>query len=99
MKIRIGEIRRIVRQVLLESYGGALGVDPTKLDASSKGFYPYDIERGVDIAGKWYRSPGEKTGDPGRPDDPAKYIGMTSDAEVESSEGTEAPTAAPPEES
>ena len=78
IRLRVSELRRIIRQVLLEaSTGGAIGVDPKELDTAPEGFYPYDIERGVDIQGKWYRSPGESEGDPGRPADPLLYIGMT----------------------
>lgn len=77
MRIRISELRRIIRQVLLEaSTGGSLGIDPSSVDSSSNGFYPYEVERGVDIYSKWYRSPGESTGDPGRPDDAEEYIGI-----------------------
>lgn len=81
MKLRVSELRRIIRQVLLESYGGALGVDPTQLDTSSKGFYPYEAERGVDIQKFWYKSPARaqgSDGDPGRPSDASEYIGMKS---------------------
>ena len=90
MKVRMSELRRIIRQVLLEiSTGGSVGTDPTNLDTSPKGFYPYDVERGVDIYSKWYKSPGEKTGDPGRPDDAAGYIGMVPE-EPEAAGGGEA---------
>ena len=65
-------LRRYVRAVLLED----------------DGFYPYEIERGVDVHGFWYRSPGRTPGadgDPGRPSDAAEYIGMKkSDVEGES---------------
>jgi len=73
VKIRISELRRIIRQVLLENPAGAgVTADPTK----KEGAYPYEIERGVDIYSKWYKSPGESTGDPGRPEDPEEYIGF-----------------------
>lgn len=85
MKLALGDLRKIIRQVLLESYGGPLGVNPAELDVDFKGFYPYDVERGVDVYEKWYRSPGESEGDPGRPADAAEYIGMTA---VESEAGS-----------
>lgn len=77
MKIRLGELRRMIRQAILAEYGAsASGSDPTDV----KGFYPYEIERGTDVQGYWYRSPGRSMGsdgDPSRPDDAASYIGMT----------------------
>jgi len=79
VRIRISELRRIIRQVLSESGLSASGVDPTKLDPNSNGFYPYELERGVDIQARWYKSPGATVGgdgDPGRPSDPEEYIGM-----------------------
>lgn len=89
MKLRVVELRRMIREIIIESYGGALGVDPTTSDTSSQGFYPYDLERGVDLYSTWYRSPGATEGDPGRPADPADYIGMSaSEQEEESSEET-----------
>jgi hypothetical protein len=83
VKLKLSELRKIIRQVVLESYGGALGIDPTNLDSTSDGFYPFELERGVDIYSKWYRSPGEKTGDPGRPEDAAEYIGIKPKEPVE----------------
>lgn len=72
MKIRISELRRIIRQVLSESSPGVTA-DPTDV----KGFYDYDLERGVDIHSFWYKSPGDKgSGDPMRPEDPEEYIGF-----------------------
>lgn len=79
MRIRISELRRIIRQVLLESGLTATAIDPTDVDSSSEGFYPYELERGVDIQGRWYRSPGASPGsdgDPGRPSDAEEYIGI-----------------------
>lgn len=55
--------------------GPAISADPTDV----KGFYPYDLPRGVDVQGFWYRSPARKMGtdgDPRRPEDAAEYIGM-----------------------
>lgn len=73
----MSELRRIIRQVLSETSGDADAsgdaADPTDV----KGFYPYDLERGTDVHGYWYLSPGDKgSGDPGRPDDASEYIGM-----------------------
>lgn len=59
-----------------KGWGPGVTADPTE-SPSNDGFYPYDIERGVDILSQWYRSPGSSDGDPGRPSDAAEYIGMT----------------------
>lgn len=74
MKIRISELRKFIRRVLAEGPSGpAITADPTDV----KGFYPYELERGTDIFGYWYRSPGDKgSSDPMRPEDPAEYIGF-----------------------
>ena len=74
MKIRLSELRRIIRRILRENPSGpGVTADPTDV----KGFYPYDIERGADIHGYWYKSPGDKgSSDPMRPDDPEEYIGF-----------------------
>ena len=74
MKLRISELRKIIRQVLSENPSGpGVAADPTDV----KGFYPYDIERGADIHGYWYKSPGDKgSNNPGRPDDAGEYIGF-----------------------
>lgn len=74
MKITIGELRRIIRQVLLEGpTGPAITADPTDV----KGFYDYEVERGADIHGYWYKSPGDKgSNDPMRPEDAEEYIGF-----------------------
>lgn len=72
MKISIGKLRRLIRETLGAS---ASASDPTDV----KGFYPYEIERGTDVHGFWYRSPGRSMGsdgDPFRPADAAEYIGM-----------------------
>ena len=82
MKIRLSSLRRIVREELIREYGeatAASGTDPTDV----KGFYPYEIERGADIHGYWYRSPARSVGtdgDPFRVADPAEYIGQKSPA-------------------
>lgn len=71
-------LRWYVREVLREGPAGA-GVTADPTTGVAGGARSYDLERGVDIYGYWYKSPGDKgSGDPGRPDDPAEYIGMTS---------------------
>ena len=73
MRMRISELRRVIRRVLSEEPG--ITTDPT----DTKGFYDYEIERGSDIHGFWYLSPGRGVGgdgDPGRVSDPAGYIGF-----------------------
>ena len=76
IRIRVSELRRLIRQVLLEGPSGpGVTSDPTE----KKGFYPYEVERGVDVQSFWYRSPGRSMGsdgDPGRPSDAAEYIGL-----------------------
>lgn len=76
----IRNLRIFIRGVLGErAPGPVVSVDPTNLDTSSNGFYPYEVERGSDIQGFWYKSPGRSMGgegDPGRPADPQEYIGM-----------------------
>lgn len=78
----------MIRAALLEGPSGpGVTADPTDV----KGFYPYDVERGADITGYWYRSPGDKgSSDPMRPEDPAAYIGMVP-PEPEGPSGGEAP--------
>lgn len=72
MRIRIGELRRIIRQELFESSPGVTA-DPTEV----RGFYDYEVERGTDIHGYWYKSPGDKgSNDPMRPEDPEEYVGF-----------------------
>lgn len=57
-----------------DSAGPGVSTDPTQ---SKEPYDNYNIERGVDIHGYWYKSPGDKsTGGNYRPDDPAEYIGM-----------------------
>jgi hypothetical protein len=94
MKIRLGELRRIIRRALREGPSGpGVSADPTDV----KGFYPYEVERGADIHGYWYKSPGDKgSSDPMRPEDPEEYIGFkTKGAKPEDA----AAEAAPKEES
>ena len=69
------ELRAFIRHsVLLENpCGPGVAADPTDV----KGFYPYELERGVDIQGYWYKSPGDKgSSDPMRPEDPQEYVGQ-----------------------
>ena len=74
MKIRISELRKLIRRALSEGPAGAsITADPTDV----KGFYPYEVERGADIHGYWYKSPGDKgSSDPMRPEDAEEYIGF-----------------------
>lgn len=75
-RVGVSELRRFIRMTLLENPSGpGVTADPTEI----KGFYPYEVERGVDIQGYWYKSPGRSIGadgDPGRPEDAAEYIGQ-----------------------
>jgi hypothetical protein len=85
VKMKIYEIRRLIQKILKETSAGA-GVtsDPTDV----RGFYDYETERGNDIHGFWYRSPGRgagSDGDPGRPQNSLDYVGMQSPDEEESS--------------
>lgn len=72
-------IRKFIREALLEGPAGpGVTADPTT--GTSGGARDYDLPRGVDILGRWYRSPGATPGtegDPGRPEDPAEYIGIS----------------------
>jgi hypothetical protein len=74
MKIRIAELRKLIRRVIAEGPSGpGITADPT----DAKGFYPYEIERGTDIFSYWYKSPGDKgSSDPMRPEDAEEYIGF-----------------------
>jgi hypothetical protein len=77
MKIRLGELRNIIRRVFQE--GGPPGASLTSDPTNPEGFYPYEVERGTDIQSFWYKSPGRKAGsegDPGRPADAEEYIGF-----------------------
>jgi hypothetical protein len=70
-------LRRFVRLMMSEGPAGA-GVTADPTTGTSGAARDYEIERGTDIYGFWYRSPGDKgSGDPGRPDDAEEYIGMT----------------------
>jgi len=73
--MRLIELKRLIRRVLTEDEMPS-GAETT---STTKGFYPYEIERGTDIHGFWYKSPGRAQGtdgDPGRPADAAEYIGL-----------------------
>lgn len=83
MKIRIRELREMIRTVLSEDGFSTTIADPT---TEPRGLYGYDLDRGADIHSFWYRSPGRamgKEGDPGRPDDSMSYIGMKPPAPIE----------------
>ena len=72
----VGNLRRLIGNILREGPSGP-GVTANPTDV--KGFYPYEVDRGVDIHGFWYRSPGRSPGadgDPGRPTDAEEYIGF-----------------------
>lgn len=96
MRMRISELRRIIRRVLSEEPG--VTADPTVV----KGFYDYETERGTDIHSFWSGSPGRAMGtdgDTSRPEDAAAYIGFKTkgatpaDAKAEGeSEGDEVPS-------
>lgn len=92
----VRSLRLFIRSVIAErAPGPVVGVDPTNLDTSPNGFYPYEIERGVDLQSFWYKSPGRSMGgdgDPGRPSDAGEYIGNKPKAGGEG--GGEAPPAA-----
>lgn len=67
-------LRQFIRMMIGE---GAVGPGVTADPKPGGGARDYEIERGNDIHGYWYRSPGDKgDGDPGRPDDAEEYIGM-----------------------
>lgn len=66
-------LRRFVREALAEGPAGpGVTADPT----AGGGAYDYEVERGADVHGYWYRSPGDKGTNPTRPDDPEGYIGL-----------------------
>lgn len=83
-------LRRLIREILSEieddevtsSDQENVESDVVANNNELGGFYDYDLPRGVDIFSYWYRSPGRpmgSDGDPGRPEDSKKYIGMTTD--------------------
>jgi len=63
--------------------GPGVTADPTT--GTSGGARDYDLERGVDIYGYWYKSPGELGGpgvDPMRPEAAEEYLGMAGTGET-----------------
>ena len=71
--------QRSIKQT--DSAGPGVTTDPT---AAGQPYDNYNIERGVDIHGYWYKSPGDKaTGGNYRPEDPAAYIGMKAPSSTE----------------
>ena len=87
-------LRQLIREILNEGpTGPGVTADPTS--GTSGGARDYELQRGVDIYGYWYRSPGELGGsgiDPMRPEDPEEYLGMTgSGTTPEEVAGEEAP--------
>ena len=90
MKMRLRELRRVIRQALFEGpTGPGVAANPTDV----KGFYPYETERGTDIHSFWYRSPGRgmgTDGDPGRPEDAAEYVGFKTKGTTPEDAGEEA---------
>jgi hypothetical protein len=88
-------LAEFIKEAFLQEMGGpamASGTDPVDV----KGFYPYEIERGADIHGYWYRSPGRSMGSDGdfRPSNALEYIGMSrpssgGEAEVEGGDAGE----------
>lgn len=88
----IKQLRGFIRKIITEYGVSASGVEPKAGDKP----YGQDIERGVDIHGFWYRSPGRsmgQDGDPFRPEDAKLYLGFaTDDSETApSSEEVESP--------
>lgn len=71
-------LRTLIREILREGPAGpGVTADPTT--GTTGGARDYDLERGVDIYGYWYKSPGELGGagvDPLRPENPEEYLGM-----------------------
>jgi len=85
-------LRKFIREVLLREGPAGPGVTADPSTGTSGGARDYDLERGVDIAGYWYKSPGDKgSGDPGRPEDVAEYIGMVPPEAGEAPAGSASP--------
>jgi hypothetical protein len=99
MKSSHKNLRALIKEILLAEYGqaaSASGSDPT----DPKGFYSYELTRGNDIQGFWYRSPARSMGsdgDPGRPSDALDYIGMSAKTATSEEGGEEAPEETPEE--
>jgi hypothetical protein len=88
-------LAEFIKEAFLQEMGGPVGASGTD-PVDVKGFYPYEIERGTDIHGYWYRSPGRGMGSDGdfRPSNALEYIGMSrpssgEGAEVEGGEAGE----------
>ena len=83
-------LRLLIREIIQAESGGpavASASDPT----DAKGFYPYELSK-LDIQSKWYRSPAQSmgsSGDPGRPEDAASYIGLKPKDAPAETEGAE----------
>jgi hypothetical protein len=74
MLMRLGQLRRLVREVLRES---SAGIGVTSSPVAPDGAYPYDI----DIFGHGILTPGESIDFHSfRPDDPKLALGMKRDA-------------------
>ena len=81
MNVRRRLIREFIRNVIREELTAA---------DLQKGFYPYEIEHGIDIHSFWYKSPGRPAGsdgDPGRPSDAFEFLGFKQKSSEESSGG------------
>lgn len=68
-------LREFVREALAEGPAGA-GVTADPTTGTSGGARDYELERGVDIFGFNFNSPGDQGGNPMRPDDAEEYIGF-----------------------
>jgi hypothetical protein len=79
-------LAEFIREAIQETGDSISDLDTGASDI--KGFYPYEIERGTDIHGYWYRSPGRSMGSDGdfRPANALEYIGMTRPSGEESGE-------------
>ena len=85
-------LRRFIREALRQGASGpGVTADPTT--GTSGGARDYEVDRGVDIYGYWYKSPGDKGTNPGRPDSAEEYIGMGGEG---TPEDAAADLAAPP---
>lgn len=95
MMIKLSVLRSLIREALVEA-PALKPVDPL-LDPSKaydyemkNGAYNYDTERGTDVIGLWYRSPGQapgSSGDPFRPEDAMSYVGFRPPADANASAG------------
>jgi len=69
-------LREFIREALRQGASGpGVTADPTT--GTSGGARDFELERGVDIYGYWYKSPGDKGTNPGRPDSAEEYLGMS----------------------